>query len=144
MKADELKRPDLAHTSCALCDEAWQSPDPPDMPEGYFEAVEYLGQLGQDPHAKLDVDAVAKAQRIVEAREAQALAYQLDEDAFAATRDHADTHPLDEHLAHAHLNRIPLTCEKCGLEAPATQKGVAALKAHDCPAPRPRQRAYPE
>lgn len=142
MKPDKLKRPDLAHTSCGICGEAWQSPEPPEIPKGYFEAVEYLGQLAQDPHAKLDSDRVVEAQRIIEVREAQAASYQLDAAAFKATHDHAEKyHTFDEHLAHAHENRIPITCEKCGHEEQATQEGVAALKAHECP-DRRRVRAY--
>lgn len=143
MKAAELKRPDLEHTSCVLCDEAWQSPEPPDLPEGYLEAVEYLGSLAEDPHAKVDPDRVAEAQRAIDLREGQAAAYKLDLAAYKATHAHAEkAHTLDEHLALAHANRRSLNCEKCGHQEQATPEGFEALKAHECYAG-PKKPAYP-
>jgi len=136
-----VKRLDLAHTSCGICGEGWQTPEPPDMPEGYLEAVEYLGRLAIH-EVGLDPDKVAASQRVLDEREAQAAAYRLDEDAFKATHDHAEkSHTLDEHLEHAHAHRIPLTCEKCSHQEQATAKGLAALKTHKCH-PGKKQPAY--
>lgn len=147
MKLDELPRPDLAHTSCGICGEAWQTPEPPPLPEGYFDAVEFLGQLAEHPGEEVDLDKVATAQAIIDQREAQAAGYRLDAAAFQATHDHAETHTLAEHLEHAHDNRIPLTCAKCGHEEQSTQAGYDAIQQHTkgCKGKPtyPRERAYP-
>lgn len=147
-KIADLKRPDLAYISCALCGEAWQDPEPPDLPAleaegplpvvGYLEAVEQHGRfLGGDPELARAADAghVERWERVIHDREMQAVAYRLSDAAVAASRKHAEqAHTLDEHLAHAHANQIPLACERCGHQEQATQEGVEALKAHVCPA----------
>lgn len=143
----ELKRPDLAYIACSICGEAVQDPEPPDFPSrpadetfpdvSYLEAVDQHARfLAGDPElegAARD-GLVTRWESVIRDREVQAATYRLSDAAVAWSRGHADTHPLEEHLAHAHGNQIPLACERCGHQEQATAEGVAHLQAHECPA----------
>lgn len=147
MKIEELARPDLAYISCGICGDAWQDPPPPALPSlpadgalpavGYLEAVDlHARYLAGDPelaaHAAID-GLVERWETVIRDREIQGITYRVSDAAAAASRDHAEqAHTLDDHLAHAHGNQIPLACEKCGHQEQATQEGLAHLNAHDC------------
>lgn len=129
MKYEDLKRPDLAHITCGVCGEVFQSPPPPELPAGYHDAIASFQEfMNGMPTTVAEAERVAM---VIAEREVHASGFRLDDAAFAAHRAHSEkAHTLDEHLEFAHGNEIPLGCTECGHEEQATAEGHSAMKAH--------------